>query len=227
MEAKIETQYVTGQDKVERITYTKTSTRAVYGDDGKRLDRTLTDMQASIDLLSGGDGGALEAIQQDIQDLQTGKADIGHNHDAAYHTKAEITNFLAGKSDAGHAHSDLYNTKVEVTNLLAGKAAASHDHNTSYNTKAEITTLLSAKANSSHTHDDRYYTEAETNNLLAAKANSSHSQAASTITAGTFGGAVAVPAGTDYAAAKLRNVKFATTAPTSLSNGEICLVYTP
>lgn len=54
---------------------------------------------------------------------------------------------------------------------------------------------------------------------------SAHNQSASTITAGTFDGNVSVKPGTDYATSKLRNVKFGTSVPGSLKNGEIYLLY--
>lgn len=54
---------------------------------------------------------------------------------------------------------------------------------------------------------------------------SAHTQSASTITAGTFPGNVSVKPGTDYTTSKLRNVKFGTSVPGSLNNGEIYLLY--
>lgn len=64
-----------------------------------------------------------------------------------------------------------------------------------------------------------------TANLPGTMPPSAHNQSANTITAGTFAGNVAVPAGTDYTVSKLRNAKFSTTIPTALANGEICFVY--
>lgn len=54
---------------------------------------------------------------------------------------------------------------------------------------------------------------------------SAHTQSAATITAGTFPGNVSVKPGTDYTTSKLRNVKFGTSVPGSLNNGEIYLLY--
>ena len=54
---------------------------------------------------------------------------------------------------------------------------------------------------------------------------SAHTQSASTITAGTFAGTVTVKPGTDYTTSKLRNVRFGTSVPGSLNNGEIYLLY--
>lgn len=65
-------------------------------------------------------------------------------------------------------------------------------------------------------------------NIGAAAA--SHTQAASTITAGTFGGQVIAPAGTDYTANRMRNTIFTTADPganasVSYANGSIIAVY--
>ena len=54
---------------------------------------------------------------------------------------------------------------------------------------------------------------------------SAHTQCASPITAGTFPENVSVKPGTDYATSKVRNVKFGTSVPGSLNNGEIYLLY--
>ncbi len=54
---------------------------------------------------------------------------------------------------------------------------------------------------------------------------SAHTQSASSITAGTFPGNVSVKPGTDYTTSKLRNVRFGTSVPGSLNNGEIYLLY--
>lgn len=64
-----------------------------------------------------------------------------------------------------------------------------------------------------------------TANLPATMTPSAHTQSASTITAGTFAGNVAVKAGTDYTTSRLRNVKMQSSAPSTLANGDICLVY--
>lgn len=65
---------------------------------------------------------------------------------------------------------------------------------------------------------------------VAGKANSSHNQAASTITAGTFGGQVVAPASTAYTTNMIRNGVFTTTDPgagvsTSYANGSLIFVY--
>ena len=57
-------------------------------------------------------------------------------------------------------------------------------------------------------------------------ANASHNQAASTITAGTFGGqVVASSSGQTYSTSLLRNSKLVSTETTPTVNGEICWTY--
>ena len=65
---------------------------------------------------------------------------------------------------------------------------------------------------------------------VSGKANTNHNQAASTITAGTFGGQVVAPASTAYTTNHIRNGVFTTTDPTagastSYANGSIIFVY--
>ena len=65
-----------------------------------------------------------------------------------------------------------------------------------------------------------------TGDALAGKAPSSHNQAASTITAGTFAGAVvAQTASQTPATSLLRNSKLVSTATNPSNNGEICWTY--
>lgn len=83
-----------------------------------------------------------------------------------------------------------------------------------------------AGSNISITGDNTSKRVTVTANLPSTMAPSAHNQSASTITSGTFAGNVTVPAGTDYTTSKLRNIKMQSSAPASLANGEICLVYT-
>lgn len=61
--------------------------------------------------------------------------------------------------------------------------------------------------------------------LPSSMSPSAHTQSASSITAGTFPGNVSVKPGTDYTTSKLRNVRFGTSVPSSLNNGEVYLLY--
>lgn len=77
------------------------------------------------------------------------------------------------------------------------------------------------------------YCDGVTSNIqtqLNGKASSSHNQSASTITAGTFGGQVVAPAGTDYTTNRIRNSVFTTSDPgvgvsVSYPNGSTIDVY--
>lgn len=65
-----------------------------------------------------------------------------------------------------------------------------------------------------------------TGDALAGKAESSHNQAASTITAGTFAGAVVAQTSSQTPATSLlRNSKLVTTDTNPSYNGEICWTY--
>lgn len=56
-------------------------------------------------------------------------------------------------------------------------------------------------------------------------AASSHAHAANTITAGTLVTGVVATNSTDYTTSRLRNIRFGTSVPSSLSNGEVFFVY--
>ena len=56
-------------------------------------------------------------------------------------------------------------------------------------------------------------------------ATSNHTHAANTITAGTLGTGVVATNSTDYTTSRLRNIRFGTSVPSSLSNGEVFFVY--
>lgn len=56
-------------------------------------------------------------------------------------------------------------------------------------------------------------------------ATSGHTHAANTITAGTLSTGVLATNSTDYTTSRLRNIRFGTSVPSSLSNGEVFFVY--
>lgn len=56
-------------------------------------------------------------------------------------------------------------------------------------------------------------------------ATSGHTHAANTITAGTLPTGVLATNSTDYTTSRLRNIRFGTSVPSSLSNGEVFFVY--
>ena len=114
-------------------------------------------------------------------------------------------------------------TSVQNTDLLLVETSAG----TRSITKSNIIPDALSDLTSDATH--RLVTDDE-KSTWNAKANSSHNQAASTITAGTFGGAVVAPASTAYTTNMIRNGVFTTTDPsagtsTSYANGSVIFVY--
>ena len=109
---------------------------------------------------------------------------------------------------------------------LNGKAASSHSHTT-----AQLPVSSSQTNSNSYIPTSAlvYSMQQQITSLNDAKANKSHTQAASTITAGTFGGAVVATTGTDYTTSRVRNIQASTSDLTagssSLANGNIYLVY--
>lgn len=105
------------------------------------------------------------------------------------------------------------NTWQTVTPANIGAAASSHTH-----TKAQITDFPTslpasdvyawAKASAKPSYSWSEITSKPTSFTPAA-----HNQGANTITAGTFAGQVAAPAGTDYTTARMRNGVFTTSDP--------------
>lgn len=114
---------------------------------------------------------------------------------------------------------------------LATKAESSHNH-----AATEITsgTLSVARGGTGNTSVDTTPTSGSTKMVtsggvytaLSGKAASSHNQAASTVTAGTFAGAVVAQTSSQAPATSLlRNSKLVTTDTNPSYNGEICWTY--
>ena len=117
------------------------------------------------------------------------------------------------------------------TNLGLGAAStygvttSATNGSTSLITSGAVYTALTGKSDTTHSHAWDAITGKPSSFTPA-----SHNQAASTITAGTFGGAVAAPASTAYTTNQLRNTVFTTTDPgagtsTTHANGSIICVY--
>ena len=132
--------------------------------------------------------------------------------------KTYVDTQVATKVDATYVNNAV-SSKVDatyVTNAISGKADTSYVNsqisavNTTLNSKADISTVNSA---------------------LEGKANTSHTQAASTITAGVFGGQVNANANavTNIGTAQVRNITVSTTDLTAgtstLATGDIYFVY--
>ena len=117
-------------------------------------------------------------------------------------------------------------TSVQDSDLLLIETSSGTRAISKVNIIPAVPTALSQlSADSTH----RLVTDTE-KSTWNGKANSSHNQAASTITAGTFGGQVVAPASTAYTTNHIRNGVFTTTDPgagasTSHANGSIIYVY--
>lgn len=127
-------------------------------------------------------------------------------------------------------------TAEERAKLNGTAAGAEVNQNAFSNVKAGGTVItansktaqveIAAGSNVTVTGDNANKKVTITANLPSTMPPSAHNQSAATITAGTFAGNVVAPAGTDYTASRIRNIKMQSSAPTTLANGEICLVYT-
>ena len=129
-----------------------------------------------------------------------------------------VTEALNGKSDIGHTHS-----ASDITDGLATVATSgSYDDLSNKPTIPAAVTVDSALSSSSTNPVQNKVI----NSALAGKAASSHNQDASTITGGTFAGAVVAQTFTQTPSASLlRNSKLVTTETNPSNNGEICWTY--
>lgn len=164
---------------------------------------------------------------------------VGHSH-----TKEDITNFPTSMPPTAHTH-----TKSEISDFPTSMTPSAHTH-----TKSQITDFPTSMPPTAHTHTKSQITDFPTSlpasdvyawakanvkptytwNEITSKPTSftptAHNQTASTITAGTFGGQVSAPAGTDYTTNRIRNNVLTTTDPgagvaVSYVNGSTIDVY--
>jgi hypothetical protein len=112
----------------------------------------------------------LGAIETDIANLETGKADAEHTH-SQYATTADVNTALSGKSDTTHNHDTVY-------------APINHTH-AEYATNTALSEGLSGKADSVHTHSQYATTDAMTT-ALSGKSDTTHIHATATETADGF-----------------------------------------
>lgn len=171
------------------------------------------------------------------------KSLISHLADTTSHITSTERTTWNGKANASHgnhvpttqtASNKVFlrndNTWQTITPANIGAAASSHTH-----TKSQITDFPTslpasdvyswAKASTKPS-----YAYSEITGKPSTFTPSAHNQGANTITAGTFGGQVAAPAGTDYTTNRIRNSVFTTTDPgagvsTSYANGSVIEVY--
>ena len=112
-----------------------------------------------------------------------------------------------------------------VQNQLNGKAASSHGTHVTYSTTAPVMdgTASVGSANTVARGDHKHPSD-------TSKADVNHTQSASTITAGTLGGQIVTPAGTDYDTNRVRNMVLVNADPqvgteSTYVNGTIICVY--
>ena len=106
--------------------------------------------------------------------------------------------------------------KSEISDFPTAMTPTSHKH-----TKSEITDFPTSMTPTAHTH-----TKSQISDFPTSMAPTAHNQAASTITAGTFGGQVVANAsGQTPGTSLLRNSKLVSADTNPTVNGEICWTY--
>ncbi|MBM4320579.1 MAG: hypothetical protein FJ125_11620, partial [Deltaproteobacteria bacterium] len=110
-------------------------------------------------------GAAYDSPAELAEALAGSYAAAGHDHDVAYHGKAEVEGLLAGKAAAEHAHPALYYDREEADLAFA---ASGHAHDVAYHGKAEVEGLLAGKADAEHAHPALYYDREEADLAFAA-----------------------------------------------------------
>lgn len=68
----------------------------------------------------------LQSILEQVNNLPT--ANVEHNHDDLYYTKAESDERFDSKADAEHNHDSSYYTKTQTDELVNAKADKGHTH---------------------------------------------------------------------------------------------------
>lgn len=149
-------------------------------------------------------------------------------------TVNELPTATSGSVTVDNALSTTSTNPVQnkiVTEALNEKAASIHEHNVDDITSG---TLPVARGGTGNTSVDTTPTSGSTKMVtsggvytaLSNKANSSHNQSASTITSGTFAGAVTAPRSSQtYSTYMLRNSRLASSNTNPSYNGEICWTY--
>ena len=118
-----------------------------------------------------------------------------------------------------------------ITEALNEKAESVHSHIAGDITSGTLSVERGGTGNASvdttpTSGSTKMVTSGGVYTALSSKAASSHSQAASTITAGTFAGAVIAQTSTQTPTTSLlRNSKLVSTATNPSNNGEICWTY--
>lgn len=132
----------------------------------------------------------------DTIDLELNKkSDTGHTH-----TKSQIIDFPTSLPANGGNATTVGGFTVGINvpeNAKFTDTVYTHPSTHPASMITGLPTSLPANGGNSDTVDGKHASDF---------ANASHTQSASTITAGTFGGQVVTPAGTDYTTARIRNV---------------------
>ena len=119
-----------------------------------------------------------------------------------------------------------------IQTQLNGKAPSSHTHkyagSTSAGGAANSATKLATARTISLTGDvtgSTTFDGSANKSITCTVANNSHTHTAGNITSGTLATGVKATNSTDYTTSRLRNIRFGTSVPSSLSNGEVFFVY--
>lgn len=153
---------------------------------------------------------------EDIENLRLTKANRNHTH-----TPSSI-----GAASENHSHS-----YGELTGVPSSFTPSAHSHSAGDINSGTLPVERGGTGNTSVdtspvSGSSKMVTSGGVYTALSGKANSSHNQAASTITAGTFGGqVVANSSGQTYSTYLLRNTKLANKDTNPTTNGQICWTY--
>lgn len=152
------------------------------------------------------DGTAEQTLNLTANKL--GAASVNHTHGIS-----AIDGFQNLQINLQSGNPITYNPKISSTYTLTaqsvGAAPANHNHDVVY-------------ALINHDHDNLYSGKSHQHPIYAAI---THTHAASQVSAGSLPVGVLATNSTDYGTSRLRNIRFGTTAPSSLNNGEIFIVY--
>lgn len=207
------------------IHITSTEKSNLHGHSNKSVLDTIT--QAKIDAWDAGAGSTGGA---------TSLADLGVTATAAEVNVLDgITATTAELNYVDGVTSNIQTQLNTLTTSVNGKANSSHGTHVSYSTTAPVMDgtasvgSASTVARSDHKHPSDT-SKADVNHTHSNYAPASHGHAAGNITAGTLGGQIVTPAGTDYDTNRVRNMVLVSADPqagtaSAYVNGTIICVY--
>ena len=171
----------------------------------------------------------------DVEGLLSKKADRDHTHTPSSigaasenhsHNYSELKGIPSSFTPSAHSHN--YN---ELTGVPSSFTPSAHSHSAGDINSGTLPVERGGTGNTSVdtspvSGSSKMVTSGGVYAALSGKANSSHNQAASTITAGTFGGqVVANSSGQTYSTYLLRNTRLASSDTNPTTNGQICWTY--